>query len=108
MRIERIRVSGLARGLAPVLALAATAGLAHAEALTTFAGLPRVFPVQSGLVPMVVAAAFILPAAIAGVFSLLRRVGRLVGPVMGLGLATAVAAAYAAYADPNLLVALRV
>ena len=108
MRFERVRVLCLARGLAPVLLLPAMTGLAHAEALATFAGLPRIFPVQSSLVPMVVAAAFILPAAMAGVLSLLRRAGRSIGPVLGLGLGVVAAAAYAAYANPNLLAALRI
>ncbi len=100
MRFERVRVLLLALGVAPVLLV-----VARAEAL---AGLPQVFPVQSSLVPVVVAAAFILPAAIAGVLSLLRRAGRAMGPVAGLGVVVAVAAAFAAYADPTLIAAFRI
>ena len=109
MRFERVRAVRFAQGLASVLVLPPVmVCLAKGEALAAFAGLPQVFPVQSSLVPVVVAAAFILPAAIAGVLSLLRRAGRSMGPVLGLGLVVAGAAAYAAYADPNFIAALRI
>ncbi len=63
----------------------------------------QLFPVKPSLVPAVVAAAFVLPAFIASVLSVLRRAGLVMGSVLGMGLVAATAMIVAAYVDPNLV-----
>ncbi|MEZ5816716.1 MAG: hypothetical protein R3D44_06515 [Hyphomicrobiaceae bacterium] len=72
------------------------------------AGSSQMFPVRSHLVPAVVAAAFILPALMAGVASVLKRIGRSPVALVGLCLFAVGAAALVAYVNPTLLTALRV
>ncbi len=63
----------------------------------------QAFPVPSSLVPLVVAAVFVLPAAVAGLLSLLRRFSH-----TGRGVVlAATAAAVALYARPDLLLLIR-
>lgn len=109
MQFLRVRGLLLARSSASVLLTVPAMHLqAESAALAAITGLPQLFPVQSSLVPVVVAAAFILPAAVAGVLSVLRRATHALGPVLGLGLIVAGAAAVAVYADPTLIAALRI
>ena len=68
----------------------------------------HLFPVRPGLVPVVVAGAFVLPAIICGVMYGVRRAGRIAGPVLGAGLIVAAIAAVTAYGDPGLLRGLRI
>ena len=90
----------------PAVAIAAALGLQGASS-AAFAAPGQLFPVPSHLVPMVVAAAFMLPAAMAGVLSVMRRAGRGRGAIVGAGLAVAAIAAVA-FIDPGLLTARRV
>jgi hypothetical protein len=78
---------------APILVIAAMA----ASPAMALAGSGSIFPVDQTLVPVVVAAAFLLPALIAGVVSALLRLARsrmgLLGiTVLAIGAALAVAA----------------
>lgn len=99
MRSNRVRAFVLALLAAPAL-LVQGAGIAEAA-------LPQVFPVKPGLVPAVVAATFVLPAAAAGVLSIVRRIGRATGPVAGIALLIVVALAVVVYVDPNMMAAVR-
>lgn len=63
----------------------------------------QLFPVKPSLVPVVVAAAFILPAFIASLMSVLRRAGLVLGSVLGFGLLAVMAMVVTAYLDPNLV-----
>lgn len=84
------------------------AGLLWSELVpSAMAATPQIFPVQSHLVPVLVAAVFILPAAFAGLLSLLRRLGRS-RALAGVSLAVAVVALVAFYGEPSWLAALRV
>ncbi|MGE0699858.1 MAG: hypothetical protein AB7O57_12245 [Hyphomicrobiaceae bacterium] len=78
MRYVDVRRIVLATGPA-LVAVATAAGEASAAA-------DQLFPVKQHLVPVVVAATFILPAAIAGIMSMLRRLGvaRLTAVAVGL------------------------
>lgn len=87
--------------------VALAAGLGLAGGTEALAAPPQLFPVQPHLVPVVVAAAFILPAAMAGFLSVMRRLGRAGGAVLGAGLLVVALAAVAAYVQPDLLLALR-
>lgn len=68
----------------------------------------QVFPVTGSLVPVAVAAAFVLPALVAGVLSLLRSAALRLGPTMGIVLLCTVGVAVAALLFPDLVAALRV
>ncbi len=68
----------------------------------------QMFPVGSHLVAVVVAAAFILPAGIAGVASLVKRAGRSPAGLLGVGLLAIGAVAVVALANPGMLASLRV
>lgn len=68
----------------------------------------QMFPVGSHLVPIVVAAAFILPAALAGLGSLVKRCRANPAAFLGLGLLAVGALALAAIANPQLLAGVRV
>ena len=70
------------------------------------AATPQIFPVKSHLVPVLVAAVFMLPATFAGCLSLMRRVGR-GRAIAGVGVAAAVVWV-ALYGEPSWLTALRV
>lgn len=75
-----------------------TAAVAYAlvDAVPASAAQGGMFPVQSHLVPFVVAGAFILPAAIAAVTSGLKRIARSPTALVGAGLAALGAVALAA------------
>lgn len=68
----------------------------------------QMFPVRSHLVPVVVVAAFILPAAFAGVGSLAKRYRASPAALLGLGLLAVGALALAAIANPHLLAGVRI
>ena len=72
------------------------------------AGGAHAFPASPHLVAAVVATAFVLPAAIASVLSVLRRVSR--SPIGLLGLCVAVGGGLAVlgYVNPNLVAGLRI
>lgn len=72
------------------------------------AGGGQMFPVGSHLVAVVVAAAFILPAGIAGVVSVVKRAARTPAGLLGVGLLAIGAVAVLALANPGLLSSLRV
>jgi hypothetical protein len=76
--------------------------------LPAHAGNAHVFPVPSHLVAGAVVAAFILPAAIASVLSVIRRIGR--SPIGLLGLCVVAGGALAAigYVNPDLIASLRI
>lgn len=93
---------------APWRALAVLLALILGCATPAAAQMPQVFPVKPSLVPMVVAATFILPAAVAGMTSLVRRAGRAMGPLASVGVLAIVAAALVVYGDPRLLASLRI
>ncbi len=85
-----------------IAVLTASFGMAlPAEAATR-----GLFPVQSHLVPAVVAATFILPAALAGVLSAMRRLQRSPGKLLGLLLIAMGAAGAILYVNPGLLATL--
>lgn len=68
---------------------------------------PQVFPVQPHLVPVLVAAVFVLPAAMAGLMSgIRRRQGR--GALLAIGLLAIATVAVAMYADTAFLASMRV
>ena len=54
---------------------------------------PAVFPTSRTLVPIAVATAFATPALVAALFVALGRLGRVLGPLVGLSTLGAVAAA---------------
>lgn len=93
---------------APLRALAVVPAALILTGGSTEAAMPQIFPVKPNLVPILVAATFILPAAAAGVLSVLRRAGRAMGPVVSVGVLVVVAAALAVYADPLLIASLRI
>jgi|LNFM01.1.fsa_nt_gb hypothetical protein len=68
----------------------------------------QMFPVGSNLVAVVVAAAFILPAGIAGFVSVVKRAARTPAGVLGVGLLAIGTVAVLALANPGLLSSLRV
>ena len=72
------------------------------------AAAPQVFPVKSGVVPLVVAAAFILPALLAATWSGMKRSAGRTARVFGLFLFLGAAVGAAAYIKPDLLAALRI
>ncbi|MDX2155778.1 MAG: hypothetical protein SFW09_04630 [Hyphomicrobiaceae bacterium] len=102
MRAGWVRV----RATSPVLVGVASA-FAVAGGPAVAASAQQLFPVRSGLVPLVVAATFMLPALLAGVLSVARRAARSPG-VLGLGALVAAAAALLLYARPDLLTVFRV
>jgi hypothetical protein len=92
-----VAVQGLALGATLMVAMSSAAAAAEAH----------FFPVSPHLVPAVVAAVFVLPAAIGCLASGARRAGRAIGPVLGMGLIVAAIAVITAYVDPSLLKVLR-
>jgi hypothetical protein len=68
----------------------------------------QMFPVQSHLVPVVVAAVFVLPAAAAGLLSGLRRLRQARGAMLAVGLLAIAIMAVAMYAEPSFLASIRV
>jgi hypothetical protein len=68
----------------------------------------QMFPVGSNLVAVVVAAAFILPAGIAGGVSVVKRAARTPAGALGVGLLAVGTIAVVALANPGLLSSLRV
>ena len=68
----------------------------------------QLFPVHSSLVPVVVAAVFVLPALMAASMSVMRRAARSAGPVLGIGLLVVAAAAVVVLVRPELLASIRV
>jgi hypothetical protein len=68
----------------------------------------QMFPVGSNLVAVVVAAAFILPAGIAGFVSVVKRASRTPAGLLGVGLLAVGTVAVVALANPGLLSSLRV
>lgn len=87
-----------AAALSVVAFLSATAGAAAAVPAQT-----RLFPAEPALVPVAVAAAFVLPAAVALIWGLLRRLMRQAGPVVSVSVAVLLAIAVAGYLNPDLL-----
>lgn len=67
----------------------------------------QVFPVKPALVPMVVAAAFVLPAGAAGVWSVLRRSTGRVGTLASVAVFAIAAIGILAYANPELISVVR-
>jgi hypothetical protein len=98
--------SAFARGLC--LALPGIVGAIVLSPASAFASGAQVFPVPTSWVPLVVAAAFMLPALAASVLSLMRRGVRRAGPVASAALVMAAAAVAVAYLQPQLLSALRI
>ena len=96
--------SGPMIGACAMIVMAATAA-GGGEAAAASA---QMFPVGSHLVPVVVAMAFILPAGIAGLASVMKRVGRSPAGLLGAGLLAIGAVAVVALANPGLLAGLRV
>ncbi|MEZ5853715.1 MAG: hypothetical protein R3D67_02820 [Hyphomicrobiaceae bacterium] len=94
------------QGAMPVVA--AANGLVMGATEPALAAAPQVFPVSSGLVPLVVAAAFILPALLAATWSSMKRTTGRMAPVLGAALFLGVAIGAAAYVRPDLLAALRI
>ncbi len=72
-----------------------------------FAASPSFFPTSQPMVPFVVAGAFALPAVVASLFVALSRLGRVKGPLLGLGLIALAIAAAVGYAQPELIGSLR-
>lgn len=68
---------------------------------------PQVFPVQPHLVPVLVAAVFVLPAAMAGLMSGIRR-RQARGALLAIGLLAIATVAVAMYADTAFLASIRV
>jgi hypothetical membrane protein len=99
MRFLQLRSAGVILGAA----LASLGWIGSA-----FAASPQVFPVQPHLVPMVVAAVFVLPAAAAGLLSGFRRLRQGRGFMLAIGLLAAAAVAIAVYRDPQFLASIRV
>lgn len=91
----------------PGRSLVVALALGFAGSTGALAAPAQLFPVQPHLVPVVVAAAFILPAAMAGFLSVMRRLGRAGGAMLGAGLIMAALAVGATYVQPSLLAALR-
>ena len=77
------------------------------QAGSAMAAAPQVFPVKPHLVPVLVAAVFVLPAGLAGFLSALRRLRQARSGVWAAGLLLAAVAAVAMYAEPQLLASLR-
>lgn len=93
------------RGLGARLAGLAAAIGSLSEA---YAAGSQVFPAQPHLVPLVVAAVFVLPAAIAGIMSGFHRLWRRPSPTLWISLlSTAVIVAFA-YMQPQLLSAIKI
>jgi hypothetical protein len=83
-----------------LLAVLLTATASQATAAVPLSG--QAFPVPSSLVPLVVGAVFVLPAALAGLLSLVRRSRAGLGVIVA---ATTVAAVL--YARPDVLHVIR-
>ena len=96
----RIRdaATGIAGGLSVSLLFVAQAQAASGQ----------LFPVKPSLVPMVVAAAFVMPALMAAVWSVVKRWSRQVHPVLGVGVLATLVAVVLAVSRPELLSALRI
>lgn len=93
------RVEGVLKG-------AGVAGVAGASVLAIIpaaeaAGLS--FPTEQALVPVAVGAAFALPALVALAFFMLSRMGRVIGPIVGISTVALVVIAVAGYLHPGLL-----
>ncbi len=84
------------------------AGLALSASVQPLAAAtPLVFPADQAIVPLVVGAAFILPALIAGAFAATHQLARTLGPVLGSLLLFALAVGILAYTQPGMLQAVR-
>jgi len=100
--VRNIWQSRLVVGVCVAMAASVLAG---GEAL---AASGQLFPVGSNLVAVVVAAAFILPAGIAGFVSVVKRASRTPAGLLGVGLLAIGTVAVLALANPGLLSSLRV
>jgi hypothetical protein len=95
MRLALRRTSAVAVGLISVLGIAPIA--------PTFAASSQVFPVPSHLVAAAVVTAFMLPAALAGMTSIAKRIRRSRFGLLGVVLVVIGALAAAAYINPGFL-----
>ncbi|MFV0297477.1 MAG: hypothetical protein ACK5JT_15280 [Hyphomicrobiaceae bacterium] len=86
-------------------------GLGLASGLVVFVALadqvsargPEIFPVKSGLVPLVVATFFIAPAIVAGMWSGMRRIAGRFAPLVAIVGVSVAAIGVAAVVHPELL-----
>lgn len=69
---------------------------------------PLVFPTNQTMVPVAVAAAFVLPALFAALYVLVRRILRALGPIGTIGMLVIVTLALTGYLNPGLIEALRI
>lgn len=95
---------GVLRGLCTALGVLLAGGASIGNA---FAAVPQLFPLEPHLVPVAVAAVFILPAIAACVISGLRRLRQAGGAALAIGVLAVTMAAVVMYADPQFLAALR-
>ncbi len=94
--------------IGPARLLVGAAALTLAATAPSLAAGPQVFPVKSAFVPVVVAAAFIMPALVAGTWSSMKRSAGRMAPALAVALAIGLAAGVTAYARPDLLSVLRI
>ena len=67
------------------------------------AAVPLSFPAEQHLIPVVVGAAFVMPALAALAYATLGRLGRRLGPIAGVALLAGAALAIAGFMQPSLI-----